>query len=89
MSDFARAFGALAHSAPSLPNTKPRKYLAEDVFDIDAAGDAAERVGGLAEVFGAQFGVGRVTAQEHVEARRAGFQQMPVPDLRDGGFFAV
>ena len=39
------------------PDAETGEDLIEDVFDIDAAGDAAELKGGAAEVLGAQFRV--------------------------------
>jgi hypothetical protein len=59
--------------------------LAEDVFDVDAAGEAAQRVGGSAEVFGAKFGFVRVALQEDAEMMVGVGDEGALAGVRQGG----
>lgn len=73
----------------SLADAEAVEDLAEDVFDVDAAGEPAERVGGAAEVFGAKFGFVRVALQEDAEMMVGVGDEGALAGVRQGGGLAA
>ena len=86
--DFTRAAPVSRETCAHLPetfsDTEFRKNLVQNVLDIDAARQPAERGGGVAQVFGAEFQRGEVTVEEAAQGGGAALQFAAVAGAGDG-----
>ena len=74
--------------ADSFSYTEIGENPVENVLDIDAAGQSAERGRRLAQILGAQFQRGEVAVEEAVERGGAALQLAAVAGAGDGRAFA-